>query len=80
MLNFRGFSLCRDEKKNCQNIRKQKMIQAEYECDVNGKLIKEKERTALQCNETVKEGNTTEFSCGTQIQNSKNSNLTNISN
>lgn len=41
------------------------MIQAEYECDVNGKLIKEKERTALQCNETVKEGNTTEFSCGT---------------
>lgn len=34
----------------------------------NQKLIKEKEQVALQCNETVTEGNTTEISCRTEIE------------
>ena len=37
----------------------------------NQKLIKEKEQAALQCNETVTEGNTIEFSCSTEIENSQ---------
>ena len=37
----------------------------------NQKLIKEKEQEALQCNETVTEGNTIEFSCSTEIENSQ---------
>lgn len=37
----------------------------------NQKLIKEKEQVALQCNETVTEGNTTEISCRTEIENSE---------
>ena len=37
----------------------------------NQKLIKEKERATLQCNETVTEGNTTEISGSIEIENSK---------
>ena len=37
----------------------------------NQKLLKEKERATLQCNETVTEGNTTEISGSIEIENSK---------
>ena len=37
----------------------------------NQKLLKEKEQAALQCNETVTEGNTTEISSSTEIENSE---------
>ena len=37
----------------------------------NQKLIKEKEQAALQCNETVTEGNTTEIPGSTEIENSE---------
>ena len=37
----------------------------------NQKLLKEKEQAALQCNATVTEGNTTEISSSTEIENSK---------
>ena len=35
------------------------------------KLLKEKEQTALQCNATVTEGNTSEISGSTEIENSE---------